>query len=147
MTDRMRGPLILSFLLAGLALLFALQPYSVISRWSRYDEPGRRYVEAALRSDTTALQKLSASPQAVSWALRVGQSERRALTAWANSARASVAFRRADTVDVWYETATDACPFRLTFAGQQGTRVVRAHARCYMKSGWPDDPSAIQISR
>src|ERR1700741_544761 len=102
MTDRMRGPLIVSLLLAGLALLLAVQPYSVTSRWSRYDQPGRRYVEAALRSDTTALQRLSASPQAVSWALRVGQSERSALTAWANSARASVAFSRADTVDVWY---------------------------------------------
>ena len=146
MTDRIRGPLILSFLLVGVALLLGLQPYSVTSRWSRYDEPGHRFVDAALRSDTITLERLSASPGAVSWALRVGQSERRALTAWTNSARASVAFSRADTVDVWYYTFTDACPFRLTFVGQHGMRVVRAHARCYMRRGWPTDPSVIQVS-
>lgn len=145
MTDRMRGPLIVGLLLAGGALILGLQPYSVPSPWSRYDEPGHRYVQAALRYDTAALERQSASAQAVNWALQAGHSERNALTAWANSARASVAFTRADTTDVWYGTVTDACPFRLTFVGQHGMRVVRAHARCYMRRGWPTDPSVIQI--
>jgi len=145
MTDRIRGPLIFCVLLTGLAYVFGVQPYSVTSPWSHYDEPGHRYVEAALRYDTTALERLTASPEAVAWAIQAAHSERNALTAWANSARASAGFSRADTTDVWYETATDACPFRLTFVGQHTTRVVRAHASCYMRRGWPTDSSVIQI--
>jgi hypothetical protein len=63
--------------------------------------------------------------------------QRRALAAWVNSARASLAFNRGDTIDVWYDTATDACPFRLTFVGRGQPRVVEAHARCYIHRGWP----------
>jgi hypothetical protein len=134
-------------LLAGFALVVGLQPYSVTSPWSRFDEPGRRYIQAALRLDTAALQRLSASSDAVNWALLAGHTERSALAAWANSARASVGFSRSDTTDVWYDTPTDACPFRLSFVGQRSLRVVRAHARCYFRRGWPTDPTVIDVSR
>lgn len=133
-------------LLACFAVVFRLQPYSVTSPWSRFDEPGRRYVQAALRRDTAALQRLSASSDAVDWALLVGSTERGALAVWATSARASVGFTRRDTMDVWYDTPTDACPFRLTFVGQRALRVVRAHARCYFRRGWPSDPKVIDVS-
>jgi hypothetical protein len=139
--------LALGSLLLGFALLLAVQPYSVPREWSRFDDPGRRFVEAALRRDTAALERLSATPQPVHWAIRTAQSERVALTAWANSARAAGGFRRGDTTEVWYDTPTDACPFRLTFVGQRHPRLVRAYARCYIHRGWPTDPSVIAIPR
>ena len=75
MTDR-RGILLLAFIgLATCALIVGLQPYSVRSPWQRWDEPGRRYFEAAARLDTAALQRLTASPNAVEWALRTGRLE------------------------------------------------------------------------
>lgn len=137
--------LALGSLLSGFALLLAVQPYSVGSRWSRYNEPGRRFVEAALRRDTAALERLSVDPQPVEWAIRTAQTEGVALSAWAHSARAALGFSRGDTTEVWYDTPTDACPFRLTFVGERRPRLVGAYARCYIRHGWPTDPSIIAI--
>lgn len=133
-------------LLVGLALLLGVQPYSVTSTWSRFDEPGDRYVEAALRRDVSTLRRLSVSQQPVDWAIRAELTERSALAAWAKSARASVGFSRGDTVDVLYDTSTNACPFLLSFVGRHHPKVVRAHARCYIRRGWPTDPSVITVS-
>lgn len=133
--------------LLGVAFLLAVQPYSVRSPWSRFDGAAQRYLSAALRRDTSALKKLSATQQPVTWAIRAEQKEGGALAAWANSARASLGFRRGDTTDVWYDTPTDACPFRLTFVGQRHPRLVGAYARCYIHRGWPSDPSVIAIPR
>jgi hypothetical protein len=130
-----------------IALVLGLQPYSVTSPWSRYDKPGQRFLVAALRRDTAVLKRLSASPGPVEWALRTEQTERNALAAWANSARASVAFERGDSTDVLYDTPTSACPFLLTFVDQTHPRILRAQARCYMRRGWPSDPSVIAVSQ
>jgi hypothetical protein len=142
-----RVPFLLALggLLLGLGFLLAVQPYSVPRHWSRYDDPGRRFVDAALRRDTAALERLSATRQPVQWAIRTAQSEGAALAAWANSARATAGFRRGDTMEVWYDTPTDACPLRLTFVGQRHPRLVAAYARCYIHRGWPNDPSVIAI--
>jgi hypothetical protein len=144
---RMPSLLALAGLLVGLAFLFATQPYSVSRPWSRFDEPAHRYLAAALRRDSSTLERLSATPQPVHWAIRTEQIEGGALAAWANSARASLGFSRGDTIEVWYDTPTDACPFRLTFVGQERPRLVRAYARCYKYRGWPSDPSVIAIPR
>jgi hypothetical protein len=145
--DRVPALLASGLTLLGLAVLLGLQPYSVARPWSRFDEPGHRFIEAALRRDTMALEQLSASSEAVNWAIQAEQAGRNALAAWAQSGRASLGFTRGDTTDVWYDTPTDACPFRLTFVGRGTPRVVRAHARCYLWRGWPDDPSVISVSR
>jgi hypothetical protein len=128
----------------GLASLLAVQPYSAPSPHSHFDAPAHRYLVAALRRDTATLNRLTAAPHPITWAVRTEATERRALAAWASSARASLAFSRGDTTEVWYESATDACPFRLTFAGP---KVVEAHARCYTHRGWPSDPTVIAVTR
>jgi hypothetical protein len=144
---RMPSLLALGSLLAGVGFLLATQPYSVSRPWSRFDEPGHRFLAAALRRDTSTLKRLSATPQPVHWAMRTEQMEEAALTAWANSARASLGFSRADTTEVWYDTPTAYCPFSLTFVGQARPSLVRAYARCYEHRGWPSDPSVIAIPR
>ena len=145
--DRVPFLLALASLLLGSAFLLAVQPYSVPSHWSRFDEPGRLFAEAALRQDTAALEQLSDAQQPVHWAMRAAQTEGVALAAWANSARAASGFSLGETTEVWYDTPTDACPFRLTFVGQQHPRVVRAYARCFIGRGWPTDPSVIAVPR
>ena len=144
---RVPSLLALGSLIVGLGFLLATQPYSVSRPWSRFDEPAHRYLAAALRRDSSTLKRLSATPQPVHWAIRTEQIERGALAAWANSARASLGFSRGDTIEVWYDTPTDACPFLLTFVGQERPRLVRAYARCYRYRGCPSDPSVIAIPR
>jgi len=145
-TDR-RGILILALIaLASFAIIVGLQPYSVTSPWRGWDEPGRRYFEAAARLDTAALQRLTASSNAVDWAIRAGRTRGTELAPWATSAHASMGFHRSDTVDVWYGTLTDPCSYRLSFVGQQGPRVVGAHASCNYSPGWPIDPTIIKLS-
>jgi len=146
MTVNRQSLLILAGLaLVGYVLVLAVQPYSVTSPWTRWDEPGRRYFDAALRLDTAALRRLSASPGAVSWGLRAGHSERNSLAAWASSARAWVGLRRGDTTDVWYGRLTDDCSSRLTFISEQSPRVVGAQASCTFRLHWPTDPKVIDV--
>lgn len=144
---RVPSLLALGSLLAGLAFLLATQPYSVSRPWARFDEPGHRFLAAALRRDTSTLKRLSATPQPVQWAMRTDRMEGGTLAAWATSARASLGFSQGDTTEVWYETPTEHCPFRLTFVGQEHPRLVGAYARCYRYRGWPSDPSVIAIPR
>lgn len=132
--------------LVGYVLVLAVQPYSVTSPWTRWNEPGRRYFDAALRLDTVALRRLSASPRAVSWGLRAGHGERNTLAAWANSARAWMGFRRGDTTDVWYGTATDDCSSRLSFISERSPRVVGAYVSCNFRLHWPIDSAVIDVS-
>jgi hypothetical protein len=145
-TNRERLLVMFGVLLAGLLLVLVLQPYSVVSPWSRFDDPGRRYLRAALRHDTVALQSMSASSRPVRWAIGVGQANPAALATWERWARASVGVTRGDTTDVWYHTPTAACPFRLSFLGDHGSRVVDADARCYFQRGWPTDPTVIDVA-
>jgi hypothetical protein len=146
-TDRRGIALLACIGLASYALIVALQPYSVRSPWRRWDEPGRRYFEAAARLDTAALQRLSGSPSAVDWALRAGRTGGPALAPWGTLAHASMGFHRSDTVDVWYGTLTDPCSYRLSFVGEPRPRVVGADASCNYSAGWPIDPNVIKISR
>jgi len=132
--------------LVGYLLLLAVQPYSVTSPWTRWDEPGRRYFAAAVRLDSAALGRLSASPGAVSWGLREGHRQRNTLAVWARSARAWVGFRRGDTTDVWYGRATDDCSSHLTFVSERSPRVVEASASCNYRLHWPTDPKVIDVS-
>jgi hypothetical protein len=134
-------------MLLGYALMLGIQPYSVRSPWSRWDEPARRYLEAASRSDTVALRGLSASSEPVQWALDARTAARNELAEWARSARAWTGLRRGDTTDVWYGTLTDDCSFRLTFIREQSPRVIGAHAWCNFGRYWPIDPKLIDISR
>ena len=148
MTTNRRGILLLAVIaLVSYAIVVGLQPYSVSSRWKQWDEPGRRYFDAAARLDTAALQRLSASPTAVDWALLTGRTQRRTLAPWATSAHASMGFHRSDTLDVWYGTLADPCSYRLSFIGRQRPRVVGAHASCDYSPGWPIDPNVIKVSR
>ena len=55
-TDRVPLLLVGGLGLAGLAFLLLAQPYSVPAPWSHYDAPAQRYLAAALRRDTVALQ-------------------------------------------------------------------------------------------
>jgi hypothetical protein len=146
-TDR-RGILILAVIaLVSYAVVVGLQPYSVKSPWKYWDEPGRRYFDAAVRLDTAALRRLSASSNAMDWAIRAGRTRRRALAPWATSAHAWMGFRRSDTLDVWYGYLTDPCSYRLSFVGKQSPRVVGAHASCNFSPGWPIDPTVIKVSQ
>jgi hypothetical protein len=132
-------------MLLGYALVLGLQPYSVKSPWSRWDEPARRFLQAASRLDTVALQRLLASHEAVQWVLQTRTVEPDQLAEWANSAHASTGLRRGDTTDVWYGTVTDACSIRLSFI-HQSPRVVGAHASCNFKRYWPIDTTLIDVS-
>jgi hypothetical protein len=145
--ERVPALLTAGLLLGGLALVLVLQPYSATSPWVRFDVAGQQFLEAALQRDTGELAQLSAAPQPVRWALAAAETERNALAAWATSARASHGFSRGDTTEVWYDTPTHACPFRLTFVGQRHPKVVGSHARCYTWHGWPTDPSVVAIPR
>jgi hypothetical protein len=145
--SRVPSLLALGSLVAGLAFLLATEPYSVSRPWSRFDEPGHRFLAAAIRRDTSTLQRLSDDPQPVHWALQTEQMEAGALAAWANSARASLGFPLGDTTEVWYDTPTAYCPFRLTFVGQERPILVRAYARCYKYLGWPSNPPVIATPR
>ena len=148
MTTNRRGILLLTVIaLVSYAVVVGLQPYSVSSPWKDWDAPGRRYFDAAVRLDTAALQRLSASSNAVDWALQAGRTQTRSLAPWATSAHASMGFRRSDTLDVSYGTLTDPCSYRLSFIGKQSPRVVGAHASCDFSPGWPIDPNVIKVSR
>ena len=148
MTTNRRGILLLTVIaLVTYAIVVGLQPYSVDSPWKYWDEPGRRYFDAAVRLDTAALQRLSASSSAVDWAILTGRTRRRALAPWATSAHAWMGFHRSDTLDVWYGSLTDPCSYRLSFIGQQSPRVVGAHASCNFSPGWPIDPNVIKVSQ
>jgi hypothetical protein len=145
-----RMPLYLSLasLTLAIAAVLILQPYSVISPWSAFDQPGQRYFSAALRRDSIELARLSLSRAPVEWALSAEHNQRNSLAAWAHNASASVGVKRGDTTAVLFETPTGACPVLLTFVGPDGrARVLQAAARCYRRRGWPEDQSVIAVPR
>ena len=144
-----RTPLLLGTGLGmiGVAFLLLTQPYSVPAPWSKYDAPAHRYLAAALRQDTLAIRELSTTRQPVTWAVHTREGQGGALLAWANSSRAFTAFSRGDTAEVWYDSATEACPLRLTFVGVRHPKLMAVYARCYSHRGWPSDSSVISIRR
>lgn len=133
MTDtRISISFTVAFLTLVLAAVLAIQPYSVRSQWSVYDVPGQRFLSAVLRRDSVALTRLSVSSSAVGWAIRTQRDHPRALSVWAQFARAGTGVIRSDTSRVLFDTATEVCPLLITFVGHETQlRVLEAKARCY----------------
>ncbi len=122
-----------TLLTLSVAAVLTVQPYSVRSPWSVYDAPGHRFLSAALRRDSAELTRLSASSDAVDWALRTRREHPGALSVWARFARAGTGVTGADTAKVLFESGTAVCPLLITFVGHEPlTRVVDAKTRCYL---------------
>jgi hypothetical protein len=117
---------------AGLAIL---QPYSVVSPWSAYTKPAQRFLQAAVRRDSLALTRQSASAAPVVWALAAARTHPDSLAVWARNARASTGGRWGDTVDVLLSTSTEVCdehPIWIRFVGSgDNARVLRASSACF----------------
>ena len=129
---RISTALTFALLLLAIGVILALQPYSVRSAWSVYDAPGRRFLGAALRWDSSELASMSASAAAMDWAARTRREHARELSVWARFARAGTGVERSDTSRVLFETGTDVCPLLLTFVGPKSEpRVLEAKLRCY----------------
>lgn len=133
MTDsRISIALTIALLALALAAVMIIQPYSVRSPWSVYDAPGQRFLSAAVRGDSVELTRLSASSGAVDWAKRTQRDHPRALSVWAQFARAGAGVTQSDTSRVLFETATEVCPLLITFLGHDAqARVLEAKPRCY----------------
>lgn len=139
MTDtRISLSLTIGLLALAIAVIAAVQPYSVRSPWSVYDAPGKHFLSAALRRDTAELRRLSVSPTAVDWAMRTRRDHSGALSVWARFARAGAGVIQSDTSTVLFDTATEVCPLVITFVGHDSqTRVVEARSRCYSAQQGP----------
>jgi hypothetical protein len=132
-----RTPLYLTLL--GVALLVAglviFQPYSVVSPWSVYTKPAQRFLQAAVRRDSLALTRQSASTAPVVWALTAARTHPDSLAVWARNARASSGGRWGDTADVLLSTSTEVCdehPIWIRFVGSgDNARVLRASSACF----------------
>lgn len=129
-----RLPLLLAAVLGAAALLW-LQPYSVVSPYRAYAEPGRRFLQAALALDTAELSRRSIAPQPVQWALRSGRGDRAALAAWSRVLRPYSGIRHGDTTLVVFQTSTRICylrPVAMTFVGSPDrARLLVASSSCF----------------
>ncbi len=124
---------IVALILIGGAVLL-VQPYSADFPGTDYAPAVRRYVRAALRQDSAALQAVSASPTAVEWGLEVGRTHPDSLAAWAGPTNTYVTARHADTAEVLVYPVADPCsnvPIALTLVGSRShARVVGASSAC-----------------
>lgn len=79
-----RPPLVLMLgLVAAIGVeLFVVQPYSVPSPWQPYVAPARRYLQAALVSDSAALERQSVSTVPVAWALHAARMAPETMAVW-----------------------------------------------------------------
>jgi hypothetical protein len=129
-----RLPLLLAAAIGAAALLW-LQPYSVVSPYRAYAEPGRRFLQAALALDTAELSRRSIAPQPVQWALRSGRGDRAALSAWSRLLRPYAGTRHGDTTLVVFQTTTTSChlrPLAMTFVGSPDrARLLVASSSCF----------------
>lgn len=134
-----RTPLYLTALALGLlgAALFVFQPYSADWPGTAYAKPARAFLRAALRQDSAALIGLSASPEAVGWALDAGRSHGASLRLWQRRIEAFTGERHGDTTEVFVYPHGGGCgdaPIVLEFAGGDGgARVVRASSTCWSR--------------
>jgi hypothetical protein len=119
--------------LFGAAVLL-LQPYSADFPGTAYAKPARRFLRAAIRQDSLALNRVSASAAAVGWALQVGRTHPDSLAAWAGHTQTFIAERHADTAEVLVYPAGEPCsqvPIVLRFVGTGShARVVHASSAC-----------------
>ena len=124
----------LVFLGILLAALLTLQPYSADWPGSLYSEPARRYIRAAMRQDSAALARLSASESAVRWALAAARRHPERLTGWKGRLETWQGERRSDTTEVFVYPSGWTCheePIVLRFVGSgNAPKVVEASSRC-----------------
>jgi hypothetical protein len=120
--------------LLGAAAVF-LQPYSADWPGRGYARPARAFIRAALRQDSAALVRLSASPAAVSWALDAGRTHAGSLEHWSRRLQAFAGERRGDSIEVFVYPLGEECeeaPIVLQFLGSgDETRVLRASSSCW----------------
>ena len=88
----------LVFLGILLAALVVLQPYSAETR---YTEPARRYIRAAMHQDSATLARLSTSESPVRWALAAARRHPDILTQWKGRIQAFTGEQRGDTTEVF----------------------------------------------
>lgn len=124
-------------ILAGAILAAAvvtLQPYSADSTGRAYAKPARGYIRAALRQDSLALSRLSASAAPVAWGLRAARRHPVSLAAWAGHTEAWTGKRQGDTTEVLVFAASERCnlkPIVLRFVGSgDEARVWTASSTC-----------------
>ena len=88
-------PLYLTAVVLGLlgAALVVLQPYTADWPGTEYAKPARQYIRAALRQDSAALARLSASATAVSWGLDAGRAHGDLLGLWRGRGEAPIVLR------------------------------------------------------
>ena len=124
---------VVAAVLIGAAVLL-VQPYSADFPGTEYAKPARRYLRAAIHQDSAGLNRVSASPAAVKWALQVARTHPDSLASWAGRTHTFVTARRADTTEVLVYPSADPCsevPIMLWFVGTGShTRVVRASSAC-----------------
>ena len=133
--DEMRPILAtLAFLGVLLAALFLFQPYSADWPGSGYTQPARRFIHAALRQDSLALTRLSASDSPVRWALAAARRHRDTLDLWSRRADAWTGERRGDTTEVIvYPPGRDCreAPIVFRFVGSgSAMKVLQASSDC-----------------
>jgi hypothetical protein len=132
-----RAPIYLTLLVAIIlvAAVTILQPYSVTPRWSVYTGPAQRFLQAALRMDSVALARQSASASPVAWALHAARRHPDSLAVWAREAEAWSGAKWGDTAEVVLQTETDVCsksPIWIRFAGSGDDAVVlQASSTCF----------------
>jgi hypothetical protein len=126
-------PLLLTVLAAGLflAIMLIVQPYSVAGA---YAKPAHRYIEAALRSDSVRLTRLSAGDSPVAWALDAGRKYGGTLALWSGHTQAMTGVRRGDTAEIFLYPSGERCsgaPIQLRFVGsERNARVLSARSSC-----------------
>ena len=105
-------------MIAVIAAVVWLQPYSVFSPYRVYTEPARRFLRAALAQDFVELKRRAAARQPVEWGLAAGKGDRSALAIWAKLSRPYSGRRHGDTTTVVFQTSTRVCylrPVTMTF--------------------------------
>lgn len=125
---------LLAMAVLGAGVLW-FQPYSAEWPGTGYTKPAQRYLRAAIRQDSSALTRLSASTTPVAWALTAARTHRGSLEAWAHDAQAWVGTRQADTAEVFvFNASSEVCPrtpIMLMFVGSgDHARVLRASSAC-----------------
>jgi hypothetical protein len=119
----------------GAAVLW-LQPYSAHWPGTAYAKPAQRYLQAAIRQDSTALARLSTSDAPVAWALMAARTRGGSLGVWAHHAQAWVGVQQGDTAEVFvFNASRTICPerpIRLRFVRSEGhAQVVQASSACF----------------
>ena len=130
-----KTPLYLSLAVLGLfvAVMLAVQPYSADWPGTNFVAPAHRYLQAAIRNDSSRVRQLSLSPAPASWALAAGRAHR--LDPWRGQLQAWTGERHGDTTEVFVYPSDNACgesPIIFRFVGTGAdARVVEASSSCH----------------